>query len=235
MKILKKISNPISLKVPNVVGTMNSDPGLEAALRLSHGDVDLLELRTEAFPDSPERLLPILSELQFPLIVTARHPREGAIQTLSTKRRLALFELFLPYASLVDVELRSVRAMAAVIERARSSNIQVILSYHDFGASPSPRRLRQLAKKALEAGATILKVAATPRSAKNLGELLDFVATEDRIALSVMAMGEFGKVSRLLLAQAGSVLNYGFLDRAQVPGQWPAITLKERIKEILET
>ena len=39
--------------------------------------------------------------------------------------------------------------------------------------------------------------------------------------LSVMGMGKFGKLSRPLLACAGSVLNYGFLDAVQVPGQGP--------------
>jgi 3-dehydroquinate dehydratase-1 len=49
-----------------------------------------------------------------------------------------------------------------------------------------------------------------------------------------MGMREFGKVSRLALAQAGSVLNYGFLGELQVPGQWPVAVLKERLREITE-
>jgi 3-dehydroquinate dehydratase-1 len=39
-------------------------------------------------------------------------------------------------------------------------------------------------------------------------------------------------VSRLALAAAGSCLNYGYLDRRQVPGQWPAERLMELIKEV---
>ena len=56
---------------------------------------------------------------------------------------------------------------------------------------------------------------------------------EHRVALSVMGMGRFGKISRLLFAQAGSVLNYGFLHSPQVTGQWPARLLKKRIEELL--
>ena len=48
-----------------------------------------------------------------------------------------------------------------------------------------------------------------------------------------MGMGPMGRVSRLVLAAAGSCLNYGYLDRAQVPGQWPAAELKRRIAEVL--
>ena len=37
----------------------------------------------------------------------------------------------------------------------------------------------------------------------------------------------------MVLAAAGSVLNYGYLgEHAQVSGQWPAATLRERIEEL---
>ena len=64
--------------------------------------------------------------------------------------------------------------------------------------------------------------------------LLDFLTARRAAApaLSVMGMGAYGKVSRLVFARAGSVLNYGFLDRVQVPGQWPAELLKARLAEL---
>jgi 3-dehydroquinate dehydratase-1 len=52
------------------------------------------------------------------------------------------------------------------------------------------------------------------------------------LPLAVMAMGRFGKVSRLLFAQAGSVLNYGYLATANAPGQWPAARLRELFAEL---
>lgn len=47
-----------------------------------------------------------------------------------------------------------------------------------------------------------------------------------------MGMGRFGKISRLLLAQSGSILNYGYLDRPNASGQWEATLLKKRLAEI---
>ncbi len=56
---------------------------------------------------------------------------------------------------------------------------------------------------------------------------------EQRQTLAVMGMGPLGRVSRLALATAGSVLNYGYLGSGpQVPGQWSAATLRERIEEL---
>jgi 3-dehydroquinate dehydratase-1 len=47
-----------------------------------------------------------------------------------------------------------------------------------------------------------------------------------------MGMGGLGRVSRLLLAQLGSVLNYGYIDNATVSGQWSASRLRTIIGEI---
>jgi len=45
--------------------------------------------------------------------------------------------------------------------------------------------------------------------------------------LAVMGMGTLGRAARLLFARAGSVLNYGWLDRPLVPGQWSAAEFRE--------
>ncbi len=55
-----------------------------------------------------------------------------------------------------------------------------------------------------------------------LAQLLGIFGKKQPLPLSVMGMGRFGKISRLLLAQAGSVLNYGYLDRPNASGQWEA-------------
>ncbi len=67
----------------------------------------------------------------------------------------------------------------------------------------------------------------------DVARLLEFQSRQ-KMPLSVMGMGKYGKVSRLLFAQAGSVLNYGYLGSAQVAGQWPAVVLKQRIRELLD-
>jgi hypothetical protein len=47
-----------------------------------------------------------------------------------------------------------------------------------------------------------------------------------------MGMGDLGKVSRLVLPLAGARLVYGYLDRPQVEGQWPAAVLAARLAEL---
>lgn len=216
-----------------VVGTIHSPGALAAALKLPRTAVDFLEVRVDAFAGSADALEKSLSRLKAPLIVTVRHPREGGVARLSLGQRRALFARFLPYASLVDVELRSAPALRAVTEAARSRGIGVILSHHDFQKTPSPSRLKALRRRATLAGADVFKLAARTRTGRDLATLLDFLSarTPAALPLAVMGMGEFGKISRLALGKAGSVLNYGYLDKPQVDGQWAVAALKERLRE----
>jgi 3-dehydroquinate dehydratase-1 len=140
-----------------------------------------------------------------------------------------LFQSFLPYASLLDVELRSVRALPDIVSSAHASGVKLVLSSHHFRSTPSPARMLELQRQAFEAGADLFKVAALASTAPMLARLLNFIARPSRRPRAVMGMGVFGPVSRLALAKAGSALNYGYLDRPNAPGQWEARELKRLI------
>ena len=204
------------------------------ALGSSGGAPDLLELRVDHFAARPGRLDALAAASPRPLVLTVRHPAEGgASPGLDTAVRRRLYARFLPWAALVDVEVRSLRALAGVAREARAGGCGVVASFHDFRGLPTAARLREVAARAHDAGADVCKVAATLRTPVDLARLLDFLGTERRLPLAVMGMGPAGRMSRPVLGAAGSVLNYGFLGRrAQVPGQWPAAVLRERIDEL---
>ena len=231
---------------PWVVGTVYSGASLAAAGGLSQATVghgltkslagpDFLELRVDHFARRPARLDPLAARPPRPLLVTVRHPAEGgAAAGLDAPARRLLYERFLPVAAWVDVEVRSLRTLAATVAGAKASGVCVVASFHDFHAVPGATRLRDLAARAMDAGADVFKVAVTVRGPGDLARLLDLMEQERRLPLAVMGMGPLGRVSRLALAASGSVFNYGYLGkRPQVPGQWPAATLRERIDELL--
>ena len=221
---------------PWVVGTVYSADSLAAAQGLAREvGPDLLELRVDHFARQPGRLDVLAARAPLPLLVTVRHPAEGgASPGLDTAARRRLYERFLPAAAFVDVELRSLRALAGTVARAKANGVRVVASVHDFQAVPGAPKLRELATRAVDAGADVFKVAATVNRPGELARLLDLLDDERRLPLAVMGMGPLGRVSRLALAAAGSVLNYGYLGkRPQVPGQWPAATLRERIDELM--
>jgi len=217
---------------PAVVGTVHSAASWRAALRLRPQDaIDFVELRLDSLALDPRRLREGALRMACPLILTARHPAEGGAGqlTAAVRRRLLLDHLDL--ASVVDVELRSVKTMQTVLDEAAQRRVVRLLSFHDFRRTPALDILRRKVAEGRRAGAEVVKVAVQLRSARDLAVLLQLQASTD-VPLATMGMGPLGRISRLVLAAAGSRLNYGYLDRPQVPGQWPAVELARRIKEV---
>ncbi len=219
---------------PQVVGAVHSPGALRRALRIQPGEVDFLEIRVDSFAPDPSPLLRALPRLRVPLIITVRHPAEGGLHRLGFPRRRELFAQFLPFATLIDIELRSCVALASTIADARAGRVRVIVSEHHFKTTPTTARLRQTLRRARAAGADICKLAARADTPAALAQLLALFSPRPALPLSVMGMGTFGKISRLLLAQAGSVLNYGYLDQPNASGQWEAVLLQKRLAELTD-
>ena len=220
-----------------MVGTVHSSGALDCALNLGADAVDLLELRVDAFVPDVEVLLRAVPRLaaKFPLLATVRHPAEGAVTTLDLRLRRRLFRQFLPIVQWADFEVRSMESLAEEIALAEDLGVKVVLSDHHFERTPSMGVLQRRFEEAREFRPAAFKVAALARTPVDLERLLSFfnwASLREPGRLAVMGMGEYGQVSRLLLGQCGSLLNYGYLDRPQVPGQWAAELLKKRLLEL---
>jgi 3-dehydroquinate dehydratase-1 len=218
---------------PLVIATVHNAAGLRQARRLRPHEVDYVELRLDRLAGVPRLLEAAQTAWHVPLLVTARHPAEGGGGGLSAPRRRALLRAFLPQAAAVDVEWRSVRGMQPLLLEAKERGLLRIISFHDFRGTPSAARLRRLIRDVRRSGADLVKIATRLRSPRDLAVLLELQAAAPAGSLATMGMGELGRVSRLVLAAAGSRLSYGYLDRAQVPGQWPAKELRLRLREVL--
>ena len=215
-----------------VVATAHTGKGLRQAGWLRPGDVGFVEVRLDTLAADAPRLKAALESIRVPVLLTARHPAEGGGTRLSLSERRSHFQAFLLKASAVDVELRSVASMSAILESARRRKIKRVISFHDFRGTPGLARLHKIVQSSARAGADIVKVATHLRSANDLAVLL-MLQSAAKVPLATMGMGPLGKVSRLVLAAAGSRLNYGYLDKPQVRGQWPALELVERLEEVL--
>lgn len=216
-----------NLKVSNacaVVGIVDSSEAVSAAKRLPQGRVDYLEWRAdflgEKIPKSP-----------IPWIITARHPLEGGKNALTQARRRELLLSLLPTAALVDIEVRSLAGLKDVVACAQSNGIGVIASFHDFEKTPETSRLRDVIRRAKDAGATLVKIATRTTTPKDVSRLLD-LWNGCTLPLAIMGMGPLGMSSRLLFANCGSALNYGWLHSPNVPGQWSAAELRTLISKI---
>ena len=217
----------VNLKISNacaVVGIVDSSEAVSAAKRLPQGRVDYLEWRAdflgEKIPKSP-----------IPWIITARHPLEGGKNALPQARRRELLFSLLPSASLVDIEVRSLAGLSDVAACAQKNGIGIIASFHDFEKTPETSRLRDVIRRANDAGANVVKIATRTTTPKDVSRLLD-LWNGCTLPLAIMGMGPLGMSSRLLFANCGSALNYGWLHSPNVPGQWSAAELRTLISKI---
>jgi 3-dehydroquinate dehydratase-1 len=233
---MRRIKNSSDLREkPQVVAAVHSLGALRRAQKIQPGEVDFLEIRVDNFALDLAPVLKVLPRLRVPLLVTVRHPAEGGAHRLTFAQRRALYAQFLPFATLIDVELRSWEKLAEVIAAAREREVKIVASAHHFHSLPSVGQLLRTVRRAQAVGADICKIAALAETPLAISRLLGLLAPKKSLPLSVMGMGKFGKISRLLFAQAGSVLNYGYLDCPNASGQWEATVLKKRLAELVES
>ncbi len=217
---------------PLLVAVIASNTDLNAALKTKRLP-DLFELRLDSLHPISADLEKKISRLRAPFIITARDPREGGTVNLSSDARRALLQRFLPRAKYIDVELRTARDFAALLDAAKKRKVRWVLSYHNFKSTPSSRSLCAKARRAKALGADVFKVATRTDTPADLSRLVGFItsgARAGRMPVSAMGIGKLGGISRLLLAGCGSVLNYGSVDRPNVEGQLPIDVLRSALR-----
>ena len=189
---------------------------------------DLLEVRLDGMVGHEDALMMELDRFtDFPLLFTARAANEGGVVEMDSEERGGLLLSVAERASWIDVELASYEAMKDVIHEIRSQGVGLILSYHNFDHTPEEFALQRTVELSEEAD--IVKLAVMHKNVGDFTRCTRILTRNDR-PVSLMGMCELGAVSRLLYAQHGSVLNYGYLgDEPTAPGQWAAKMLKDTI------
>src|SRR5438045_8446349 len=193
---------------PRIVGVIASPADLHRALRVRRPP-DLFELRLDRLVRMDDQLKRLLPKLPAPLIITARHPKEGGAGRLSLSQRRKLLARFLGHADYLDVELRSASVLRSLLALAKKKKVRRIISFHNFKSTPSARLLAAKAREAKSHGADIFKIATRTDTPMQLGRLLDFI-TKNRVdvPLPLMGSGRLAAIPPALRARVGSALIY---------------------------
>lgn len=115
-----------------------------------------------------------------------------------------------------------------VCDGARQRGARVILSYHNFAATPDENFLVQRFLEAERLGADVAKVAVMPRDRMDVLSLLVATARADEkmgIPLISMSMGPLGAVTRMIGGVFGSSLSFAVGAASSAPGQIPIADL----------
>jgi 3-dehydroquinate dehydratase-1 len=192
---------------------------------------DILEIRLDGMSGHMEALMIELERFKgFPLLFTARCQDEGGLEKLDAPERSDLLLRVAEFATWIDVELASFESMQQAIHEIRSQEVGLVLSYHNFDQTPAEFEMQRLIDLSEEAD--IVKIAVQHNDVDDLARCTRILQRNDH-PMSMMGMGELAAVSRLLYAQHGSLLNYGYLgSEPTAPGQWSAEMMKQAISAL---
>ena len=106
---------------------------------------------------------------------------------------------------------------------AKEPKAKLILSYHNFKETPPVEDLQKIVQDAHKQGADMVKIATFIKNVSENVVLLDLLkwATETKIPLIVIGMGDKGNLTRVIAPLLGSPLYYAPMDEdtATAPGQ----------------
>ena len=207
--------------VPAIAVSFADGSTREDVDRATADGLDVAELRIDRYDsyDLDHVVETVRGFEQFPTIATIRTKDEGGDWTGSDADRLELFRAVLPYVHGVDVELSSVGILSTVIEEAHSQGKVVVLSSHNFDATPATADLVRTATDSKRLGADYVKLAAFVRSPEDLRTLASFTLEHAHLGLIVIGMGGHGSASRVFFPALGSKLTYAHIGRWVVSGQ----------------
>lgn len=160
-----------------------------------------------------------------PLILTFRTQNEGGASAISDADYGRLYAALIQAraADLYDVEMfRDAAVVGRIVADAHAAGAYVVMSNHDFHATPETAEILARLRRQQALGADVLKIAVMPQDPGDVLRLLDATwqlrRTSDRPLLT-MSMGPAGVVSRLAGGTFGQALTFGMLGTASAPGQ----------------
>jgi 3-dehydroquinate dehydratase-1 len=190
--------------------------------RARSAGVEIAELRIDLFA----RLEPAYVAAQIgrltglPTLATVRLAEEGGAWKGSEGDRIGLYETVLPMVDGVDVELRATQVLETIAPLASVSGKLLVISHHDFEATAPYEVLADIARRAVAAGADIVKIAAQVNDDADIAILARLLDERPAPNLVVIGMGDRGRPTRLLFPHEGSLFTFAAQgDRATASGQ----------------
>lgn len=213
---------------------------LTQARDLAGRELDIVEWRIDFFDealdagavlDAAGRIVAELGGK--PLLATFRTAGEGGATPIAADQYVAINRVLVEsgLVDAIDVELFYERAAGdAIVHAARHAGVAVVMSNHDFQATPAKDELIARLRAMQNRGADIPKIAVMPTSPADVITLLDATQTmtsryADRPVLT-MSMGGLGVVTRLAGEVFGSCATFAMVGQASAPGQVPVEDLQ---------
>jgi len=173
-------------------------------------------LKIEQIPETLEIIKKDLNKV----VCTLRPKSEGGKFTGNEKERIAIMKLIAEYTPfLLDVEFNTLKKNIQLRKYLKSTKTKLLVSWHDFKKTPNSVQLKSKINQMSKFSSNV-KIVSTAKSTDDSTRMLELYSKKGKMNLISFAMGDFGRISRILCLYLGSPYTYVSLGKAVAPGQF---------------
>ena len=210
------------MKYKTCVSIAESSPNkikikLKTALKKSdYVEVRLDFLKKEQIPKALEIIKKDLNKI----VCTLRPKTEGGRFEGNEKERISIIKLISEYNPyLLDIEYNTLKKNKELVKYLKSTKTKLLVSWHDFKKTPKKTELQNKIKQMSKFSRNV-KIVSTAKSTDDSTRMLELYSKKGKNNLISFAMGDAGKISRILCLYLGSPYTYVSLGKAVAPGQF---------------
>jgi 3-dehydroquinate dehydratase-1 len=197
---------------------------LKIALKKSdYAEVRFDFLKIEQIPEALETIKKDLKKI----VCTLRPKTEGGKFPGNEKERIAILKLIAEYNPfLLDVEFNTLKRNSSLVRYLKSTKTKLLVSWHDFKKTPSSAELKKKMNQMTKFSFNV-KIVSTAKSTNDSSRMLELYSKKGKNNLISFAMGDLGRISRILCLYLGSPYTYVSLGNAVAPGQFSVDEVKK--------
>ena len=208
----------------------NSSSKIKKNLKDALKKSDYVEVRFDFLKSNeiPKTLEIIKKDLK-KIVCTLRPKIEGGKFEGSEKERVAILKLIAEYNPfLMDVEWNTIKKNKDLEKYLKTTKTKLLISWHDFKKTPKfselTNKMNQMAKFSDN-----VKIVTTAKSTDDSTRVLRLYSKNPKTNLIAFAMGDNGRISRILCLYLGSPYTYVSLGKPIASGQFSVDEMKKII------
>lgn len=189
---------------------------LKDALKKSdYAEIRFDFLKTDEIPKTLETIKNDLKRV----VCTLRPKSEGGKFEGSEKERISILKLIAEYNPfLLDVEFNTIKENKELVKYLKSTKTKLLISWHDFKKTPKFSELKNIMSQMTKFSHNV-KIVTTAKSVDDSTRTLQLYSKNEKNNLIAFAMGDNGRISRILCLYLGSPYTYVSLGNPVAPGQ----------------
>ncbi len=199
---------------------------LKKALKKS----DYAELRFDFLkPVQVPEALELLKKKLNRCVCTLRPSSEGGKFQSNEKERISILKLIAEYRPfLLDIEYNTLKKNRSLFNYVKKTKTNILVSWHDFKKTPTESSLKKMNKQ-MKNYSKFVKIVTNAKTINDSSRVLSLYNNSSKTNLIAFAMGDDGRMSRILCLYLGAPFTYVSLGKPVAPGQFSL----EQIKKIL--